>query len=161
MVTMQDSENLNPYSPLGVLVKDLCSSFNLSSFSERKILRYTEKKSKLLRFLLTEGYVKSSDIELFVHDTLIKLGEVTFTEHVQTRTAPDHCGNSHQALGYAMKHGGVPIPAVKFDHGETADEYIASAEGLLEAVVEQLLSYVEPPPLIKSDWSGDHIWCSH
>ncbi len=69
---------------------------------------------------------------------------------------PDNCG-SKEVLGYFLnycKQKGVTdfVTAIKFDHGETAEEYMNASKGLLDDVLEQLM-LVSLPAVISLDSS--------
>ncbi len=136
------------------LLKRLCSNFNV--VNERHVVGYTEEASSLLKFLVENGYLEQILVEEEVHKHLLELGRAMQIIHQSTRTPPDHLG-SEALFGYALKHGAVHPSEVTFDHGEIAGEYILEADGLLEFIVEQLLSYksLQIAPSLK----GSEIYC--
>lgn len=127
---------------LSTLFRELCMSFRLISFAPGIVI--DPKDAKLLIFLVKGEYGDRSLMNDYVHYRLLTLGEATFIEHIDTKIPPDHCLQSHRALGYAIRYNHIPFREIAFDHGETADEYVRSADGLLESVIEQLLTYKEP-----------------
>lgn len=120
------------------LLKRLCSNFNV--VNERHVMGYTEEASRLLKFLVDGGYLERNLVNEAVHFHLLDLGRAMQIMHLRTGTPPDHLG-SDALFGYALKHERVHPSEVTFDHGEIAEEYILAADGLLEYVVGQLLSY--------------------
>lgn len=135
------------------LVKILCSNFRV--LSGRKVLGYTEEASRLLKFLVEGEYLERNLVNEAVHYHLLEIGYATQLMHLHTGTFPDHLG-SNEVFGYALKHEKVHPDDVTFDHGETAEEYILASEGLLEAVLDQLLSYKSPEHLSSN---SDDLCC--
>jgi hypothetical protein len=127
-----------------LLISELCSSFHI--FNSRVVVNYSEVHAQFLRLVLDGGYSPRKMAERAVHNRLLNIGTVMYQMHLKTKEFPDHLG-SHDVFGYFLKHREELIQTVDFDHGETAEEYIKSADGLLESVVEQLLSYKNPEPV--------------
>ncbi len=138
---------------LDLLTVGLCSHFYVG-FGQR-ISNHTSKKARLLKFLVDEGHVKMANVEKIVHEYLLEMGEEMHLRHLRTEEFPDHLG-SDAVFGYALKHEKIHPADVKFDHGEIAGEYVVASDGLLESVVEQLLTYKDPEP---HNWPSSKDTC--
>lgn len=102
----------------------------------------SKEDAQMLQGVIASGYIPADLLRKAVHDGICDIGREMFEWH---RAHPllnrlDRC-LSPEAFGYAMKHGELStkeIASVRFDHGETPEEYIASAEDLLDKVLKQL-----------------------
>lgn len=97
----------------------------------------------LIQWVLEHEYVPEGASWNAVHDGICNVGREMFEwlhRNSQFQRYPDHA-LSVEALGYAMKYGVLSakeIASIKFDHGETPEEYKRYAKGLLEKVMKQL-----------------------
>lgn len=118
----------------------------------------TAKDALLMKWVFENEYVPKDDIAKAVHERLCEIGRGVYEWHIAAPLIryPDH-SVSPEALGYAILHGAVSVEEarmIRFDHGETADEYRKMAEGLHESVVRQLAAgntYFSIPKLSGSD----------
>lgn len=143
MSTIDNRDFFPEKNVMEILLQEYCVCyFSITSYADGKIGGYSQKKSKLLKFLLDDGYVTRRQVEELVHQRLLSIGRATYDEHMlPSRTPIDNCFFSHVALGYALKHNHVPVENIRFEHGEHAEDYIKKADGLLESVIKQLLTY--------------------
>lgn len=123
----------------------------------------TPETRKLRSFLIDNGYIAKKDLVSAVNKMLLAFGKKMHRVHTESMQDgrltifPDHLPSPH-ALGYAIKNGSVLPIQIKFDHGETAKEYMVKAEGLLDKVVAQLLMpYV--PGAQKELAKNEHACC--
>jgi len=99
--------------------------------------------ARLVQWLLENDYIPEWKIRQAVHSAVCATGKAIFERHCEAPNSgyPDDCLQSPSALGYAIWKGVVtPEEAtlIKFDHGETVDDYIAMAENLIDKVMDQL-----------------------
>lgn len=139
------------------LVDSLCCSFDI--FDPRTVTSHTEEKANLLRFLVEGKYVQRKLVENAVLHRLLELGEDMYSRHLKNHESPDHLG-SRDVFGFYLQTGRVPVEVIQFDHGETAEEYVKSSEGLVDSVIEQLFNYKKPKPIVLSG-DGDCLCCHH
>lgn len=156
MVTISYWDEYNKQKGFEALVHGLCHCFDVSSFREAVV--YKEADARLLKFLLDGGYVTTGVVGNHVHDQLLILSQEMHRRHIETRCFPDHLG-SQAVFGYGLRYGKIHPKDVKFDHGEIAGEYIVASDGLLESVVEQLLTYKDPEPIVFSNSDDIHCCC--
>ncbi len=83
-----------------------------------------------------------AELRRAVHETICSTGREAYEWHMKNPSLnyPDH-SISPPALGYAIKHGKLTpeeVAAIRFDHGETAEEYVVMADRLLDKVMAQL-----------------------
>lgn len=121
-----------------LVVDSLCCSFQI--IVQRMVLGHTEQKAELLKFIVEHRDVPGRMVESAVKQHLIELGKDMYRRHLLTGQYVDHLGST-EVFGYYLKQGEVPLETIKFEDGETAEEYIKSADGLLESVINQLLNY--------------------
>lgn len=120
----------------------------LSSFGIDSIAMEEDDK-KLLKFLIKEKYISRDILMSAVHVGLCTAGRRAYEWCMKNPALnhPDH-STSPKALGYAMMHrvfSQEEISKLQFDHGETVEEYIRSAEGLLDLFVAEFVKpYVKP-----------------
>lgn len=96
---------------------------------------------RLLQLLLGEGYLTLNDIKGQVHNVLILIGIQQYKQILNGKY-PDHV-SSCGAFGYAVTHDKVMsgfAKTIKFDPGETIEDYKKLAIGLVERVTTQLLT---------------------
>lgn len=101
-----------------------------------------KKDALLMKWIIDNEYVSKETLEHDVHESICNIGRNMLVWHLTNplRNYPDHA-LSPEAFGYAMKHGAISseeIARIHFDHGQTADVYILSSQGLLEKVMRQL-----------------------
>lgn len=126
---------------------------------DRRVLSLGNPGIRKLRcFLFDNGYLDKKDLKHFINKQLLAFGKRMYRVHTESMqegrliTFPDHLISPH-ALGYAIKCGTVLPIFIRFDHGETAKEYMKKADGLLEEVLEQLLApYVPEPSEKENTW---------
>lgn len=103
----------------------------------------------LLKVLLDGGFLSEKDCREAVHKGLVQCGVQMFVYLQRCSWAyPDHV-LSPQALGYAILHEGVTaeqVATIRFDHGETSEQYCENARTLLDTVMEQLRAGPGPEP---------------
>ena len=120
-------------------------SANLSLSGDGLAVIGQKKDAQLVKWIIENEYVPIEKIRQAVHAGICDIGREMFEwcgRESAYRKYPDHC-LSPEALGYAMKHGSISnqeIASIRFDHGETAEQYIASSDGLFEKVMRQLRS---------------------
>lgn len=126
------------------LGKVICDNIraNLSLHGEGVAVVGNKKDALLVKWIIDNEYVPKKDIERAVHEGILQVGRSMFAwccdDPLGNR--PDH-SLSTEALGYAMRHRAISIEeiaTIRFDHGETPEEYIKSSEGLFEKVMLQL-----------------------
>jgi hypothetical protein len=114
----------------------------------------------LLKYLVDNGFVARTTLEDFVHTVVMEAGREMYEIHTRRNVPPDHLA-SPDVFGYAIAHGAFTereLKKIRFDHGETLDEYRAKAEGLLVRLVDQLLSPPERAAFV-SRADGDGCFC--
>lgn len=110
-----------------------------------------EVDKKLLKFLIQENYISRDALMKAVHEGLCASGRYSYQWCMvnPNYNHPDHA-YSPKAFGYAMMHRVFTkeeLSKLQFDHGETIESYIHSAQGLLDwAVAEFTKPYVKPIP---------------
>lgn len=98
-----------------------------------------QKDAALVTWIIKNGYISMDKIREAVHRGICRVGRQMFEQ--VGKIPPDHV-LSREALGYAMNFGTITpkeVASIRFDHGETADEYKSSAGGLLNKVMNQIL----------------------
>ncbi len=120
---------------------------------------------KLRCFLFENNYLEKESLRHLIHKQLLACGKKMYRTHAdsmqdgQLITFPDHLMSPH-ALGYAIKCGTVHPVLIRFDHGETAKEYMNKAEGLLNGVINQLLEPYVPRDDTVSPGFGVEACCA-
>jgi len=77
--------------------------------------------------------------------------------HVCTSTEPDQV-DSPDALAFAIRFGHISpseISTIRFDHGETLEQFCARAEGLVDFVLKQLRDGPSP----ERQWNAETVSC--
>lgn len=113
-----------------------------------RVISWSNENVKVLTMLLNEKVVSQEEIEQAVHERLINAGRSSWGE-VMGGTYPDHT-TSPEALGYALRYGvftKTDERAIRYDHGDTKESFIASSEGMKESIVRQLLTEKPTPPV--------------
>jgi len=109
-----------------------------------------DPRPSLLKFLLEKGHMTEKDLEETVHKRLLEAGRRMADYLSRSCDHPDHL-ESLPTLGYAMKHGAIPPSewsGFRYDHGDTPEGIMRSADDLLGRVVRQLLTPYMKDPLI-------------
>jgi hypothetical protein len=115
---------------------------NMSLHGEGIAVIGSREDAQLVKWLIENRYFPEGMLEAAIHDCICKIGREMFEWHRKNPldNYPDHA-LSPEALGYAIKHGAVSskeAASIRFDHGETVAQYIASSDGLFEKVMQQL-----------------------
>ncbi|NTW76132.1 MAG: hypothetical protein HGB34_04540 [Candidatus Moranbacteria bacterium] len=115
-----------------------------------------------LNYLLDYGHITRDALKDAVHDLLIAIGTASdeLLNRNSTMTPKDLC--SKHALGYAMHSGAIQESSwsvYQYTEQETPKDYFALAEGLLERVVEQLLTLEDDSGSVLAGVESDRMGC--
>lgn len=144
-----------------LLLKRLIGSLSLN---QRKIANTSgsDRRAVTLNYLLDHGHVTRDAFKDAVHDLLIAIG--TASDELLKRNstiAPRHLC-SRYALGYTMACKIIPESSwsvYQYTEQETPKDYFALAEGLLEHVVEQLLTLEDDSGSVLASVESDRMGC--
>jgi hypothetical protein len=119
------------------------------------MLHLDRTEAQLILFLLENNWVQEEELRQALHKGIIACGLHSFEE--SKRKFPDDT-RSPAALGYALLHGAIAekqARKIRFNHGETVEEYKKDAEGLLEYVYGQIATIATRPPTPAFPDSGE------
>jgi hypothetical protein len=126
-------------------------------------VKLTQKEAEMVAFLVKQGFISRERLSQSIHKGLCRFGKEMHEEYLRG-VYPDHV-RSPEAYAYAIREGWVQPAGVKhirFDHGETLEQFMARADGLLDRVTTQLvdgvsfldLSAMPAPPPVPSVCEG-------
>ncbi len=138
----------------------------LSSLKDRRLLyqgqlMISKEDAEVILWLLEKGWFTEKQLRDALHEGICICGESSFREHMERGEKPDLTYSPH-ALGYAIIHDKISkkdAQRIKFDHGETVEQYKEMASGLLERVFTQIEQIATAPEKVYPPHSSDCCCC--
>lgn len=115
----------------------------------------SHKDAVLLKWIIENNYILEHDLKHAVHEGICKNARNAYELYRNdTRLRPDDSLCCPPAFAYGIVHRAISateVSHIKFDHGETLQEFCGRADGLLESVMDQLRSAPMLPKVVSSN----------